>query len=244
MNRIFSKNAVWRVAIILICLVLITSAYFSSIAARYASEKTTNPQANVAKFHGGSVTYIEFSAKMVNATEDVKYYAFEAEIKLTFEACDVDRDFKFALYLDSTGSISTIPCPADYANGLFLKYNPNAADINSPYDENANLSDFTGSGSFKSGEVYYSVAENGGEEVWHTISNAKYASDGNKIIFYFDDAKTDDTHSIDNGNHVYEFTVLFFVAAKAQEGVNVDTQLEENAYIKYDLECVQAEEDA
>lgn len=230
MKRAISKGIVWRIVLVLFCLVLISSAYFSIIAAKFVSSDDSSVYGRVAEFHGGEVTMGSFyPERNLVATSDIQYYVFEAEFTVTFEACEVDRVYSLSIYIDREYSgDTTLVCPdnAPYADTdpQFKTFNNetdtfDAVSLSSFIDQ---FADGASSGDFTVGSVYYSKELGDGSKKW-------FRGDNSEIALITD-------HSIGKGETVHTFSVLFFLPVISD---TPGEQKNDDVYIKYDLDCKQ-----
>lgn len=110
MNRVFSKNAVWRVVISLICIVVITFAFFSKIAARFTSDDNSNPSAEIADWNftisiDGSKMFSEYYADGVYAEagkEDDEY-----DVRAVADSTAITPDTSGYIVVNITGNAET-----------------------------------------------------------------------------------------------------------------------------------------
>ncbi len=256
------KSVIWRVAFVLFCFVVLTSHFAQKFAAKFASESTGKDGARVASFHGGEVTVGAMEPQEVDielpSCEVERFYVFSARFTVTFEPCEVLREFTFSLYHDREENDRVrLYCPEEVANGTVERKRLQVNDsITEPYEfvdcpnlnyvmysvleneavqENAEL---------VSGNVWYGVKLNDGTVEWKSengvdgegdVSTSVSGEISQTRISYAKSAV-----KVPMEGAVYEYSFLFFIYGKSETG-NKNAGITYKNYLKYDMECWQVD---
>ncbi len=211
---------IFRAALVLLCLVVLTSGMTGRLFAKYYAAASGSDSARVARFSGGGVTYEKFDPKGDITAEygEAQYYVFEANFTVTFGEAEVSRQFDFNTYFDGNAAVNTsLVCPADSSSVKFITINDEGTAVD------GSLAVFGGTGAFTQNTVYYSV-----NDVWSS------QTEKDDIAFFNDE-------NIPMAGKSYDITILFFVKGYTENNSTEDIRLEEDIPITYQLECWQVD---
>lgn len=207
-------------------------------ASKYVSQAEGSSSARVARFEAPYITYDEFTpGGDIVATEEPKYYVFEAHFTVNVNQ-EVSSLYTLDIYLDpnDTTAITALICPdITQTNSSGKTYSFSALDGTDASAAGITLSYFTGDTSedFEAGKIYYSRYENG-EKKWYS---ATPISNGAKQVVT---VTPEGGVAVGTAAETHAYSVLFFVKADAS-GKADGEQMEEEIYIKYDIDCWQVD---
>lgn len=201
-------------------------------ASKYVSQAEGSDSARVARFEAPYITYDEFTpGGDIVATEEPKYYVFEAHFTVNVNQ-EVSSLYTLDIYLDpnDTTAITALICP----NITGTQYKFCALDGTAASAAGITLSYFTKDSSkdFEAGKIYYSRLENGVKK-WYS---AKPSEDEKQAVTVTPEGGV----AVGTEAAKHEYSVLFFVKADASGKENGE-QMEEQIYIKYDIDCWQVD---
>lgn len=207
-------------------------------ASKYVSRAEGSDSARVARFEAPYITYDEFTpGGDIVATEEPKYYVFEAHFTVNVDQ-EVSSVYTLDIYLDpnDTTEITALICPdITQTNNSGKPYSFSALDGTDASAAGITLSYFTGDSSedFEAGKIYYSRYENG-EKKWYSVTPT---SDGAKQVVT---VTPEGGVAVGTDAALHNYSVLFFIKADAS-GKEDGEQMEEEIYIKYDIDCWQVD---
>ena len=232
----------WRIVLGLLCLVMISTPFCLRYEARYVTAVDGTSTGKIASFDGGTVTFSSFSlGENIMADENKYFYVFEAKFTLTFEPCDVSRQFSMDFWLDYPESynkdMTTLYYPAGYSDYSFTTL-PRVPQGNTQVLPTVTPATFIGTdavhggfntGAFATNTIYYAI-DDGSAKTWYTVSGASKTTA----------VEVADTVDVPMEGDAYTYSVLFFVHAHNAENSD-GVQLKEELFIKYNLDCWQVD---
>lgn len=210
---------VWRIALILLAVVFISTHISAGLSARYTTKIDAGGTFTTAKFDGGKVSVSGIDGVISEVTKD-GYHVFSAKSEVSFGACEVSR--KFSLKLTTDDSEATFICPS---GNLYTTQNCNGSKVFSADSVGGGFS----FGSLEQGYAYVGIANvTGGtaEYEWQRVSTG---SDGQVLIAV-------DGRSVSMAAEKYSVIVLYFKNLTAKS-----SEYTENTTIKYVLNCEQVD---
>lgn len=108
------KVFVWRVALVLLAVVFISTHMAAGLSAKYATKIDASGSFSTAKFAGGSVTVGQSSTVYVSEATKDGTHVFAAECTVDFGACEVSRQFSLTLSTQDNGISFSCPVGALY----------------------------------------------------------------------------------------------------------------------------------
>lgn len=100
---------IFRAALVLLCLVVLTSGMMGRLFAKYYATASGSDSARVARFSGGVVrpTAQESIPKVTFTNDNVGTYAFLAEFQVDFSDCEVTCEYTLTLGVTGNAKFST-----------------------------------------------------------------------------------------------------------------------------------------
>ena len=231
------RSVLWRVAFVLFCFVVLTSHFAQKFAARFASESAGTDGARVAFFHAGEVTVGAMEQQEVDielpSCDVERFYVFSARFTVTFEPCEVLREFTFSLYHNREENDRVqLYCPEEVANGTVERQRLQVNNsIAKPYEfvdcPNLNYVMYSVSESeavqenaeLVADNVWYGVKLNDGEVSWarengvDSEGNVSTTVSGEISQTRISYAKS--AVKVPMEGAVYEYSFLFFIYGRA-----------------------------
>lgn len=192
------KVPVWRVALILLAVVFVSTHMAAGLSAKYSTKIGASGSFSTAKFAGGSVDVTGDSSVNVSEATKSGYHVFETECKVEFGACEVSR--QFSLTLSTVDDKITFICPDTSSTSLYSVKSCNGSSEFAASD--------TGYGSaLSAGHAYVGIAEITSSDTdasytWTAIDMSG-AVGGQSITAI-------DNQSIDMSVHTYKVKVIYF----------------------------------
>lgn len=210
---------VWRIALILLAVVFISTHISAGLSARYTTKIDGSGTFLTAKFDGGKVTVSDIGGIVNEITKD-GYHVFSAKSEVSFGACEVSRKFSLKLTTEDTGA--TFLCPS---GTLYTTQNCNGSNIFSASDVGSGFS-FE---SLEQGYAYVGIANVTDGTAEYEWQNVSAGGDGKVLIAV-------DGHGVSMNEEKYSVIVLYFKNLTAQSG-----GFSEDTKIKYVLNCEQVD---
>ena len=112
---------VFRIGLALLCAMILSTHLMGNLYARYSTTAVGSDRARVAKFAGGTVTLDSdaLNNQMISGNQIIiwsgnndAYHALIATFTLTFDACEVTREYSFSASCKDTATKCTFVCPS------------------------------------------------------------------------------------------------------------------------------------
>lgn len=191
------KVPVWRVALILLAVVFVSTHMAAGLSAKYSTKIGASGSFSTAKFSGGSVDVTGDGSVNVSEATKSGYHVFETECKVEFGACEVSR--QFSLTLSTEDDTITFICPDANSTPLYSVKSCNGSSEFAASD--------TGYGSaLSAGHAYVGIAEttsNTDASYTWTAIDMSGAVGGQSITAI-------SNQSIDMSVHTYKVKVIYF----------------------------------
>lgn len=232
---------IFRAALVLLCLVVLTSGMMGRLFAKYYATASGSDSARVARFGQCSVSMVDYAPIAIKTTIDTNKnvaenqqgtYVLVAKFKVELEDTEVSTKYNLILTLDdgdndtSTTLKKTTFLLAN-ANEKFLMPQPRDADNNAQEPTTITTIDDLGiglTGSFSTTELYCLISTDGTK--YSKASQATLTDDVVEIIGTFDVNSTIRTHY---------YQIVYFL-----NEVTTESDFE-NSIIMYNLEYIQVD---